>query len=214
MIRDFSLNEFFYLLDATRYTIYLSVLTFLFGGIAGLMIALARTSGIRLVERIAAAYILIFQGTPVLMQIFLAFFGVALLGVDVPAFAAGVFALSLNAAATLGEIWRGCIQAVPKGQTEGATALGLNYVQRMRYVILPQALKISLAPTVGFLVLLIKTTSLVALIGILELSRAAQIVNNITYSPGIVFGIVSTIYFVICWPLSLLSSHLERKMRN
>jgi polar amino acid transport system permease protein len=120
-------------------------------------------------------------------------------------------ALVLNSAAFLGEIWRGCIQAVPRGQTEAAHALNLSYVARMRDVVLPQAFKIALAPTVGYVVQIIKGTSLAAIIGFTEVTRAGQIINNATFQPLEVFATVAAIYFVICWPLSLLAAHMERK---
>jgi len=124
--------------------------------------------------------------------------------------AAGV-ALVLNTSAFLGEIWRGCIEAIPRGQWEAAEALGLHYVARMRDVILPQAFKIALAPTVGYMVQVIKGTSLAAIIGFTEVTRAGQIINNATFQPLLVFGAVALIYFVLCWPLSLLAGRMERR---
>jgi len=133
------------------------------------------------------------------------------LGLDInPWIAAGV-ALILNSAAFLGEIWRGCIEAIPRGQVEAAQALNLKYTARMRDVILPQAFKIALAPTVGYLVQIIKGTSLAAIIGFTEITRAGQIINNATFQPLIVFSAVAAIYFVICWPLSLLAQYIERR---
>ena len=120
-------------------------------------------------------------------------------------------ALILNSSAFLGEIWRGCIQAIPVGQVEAAQALSLSYTSRMKYVILPQAMKIALAPTVGYMVQIIKGTSLAAIIGFTEITRAGQIINNATFQPLIVFSVVASIYFVLCWPLSLVASRMERK---
>ncbi len=108
------------------------------------------------------------------MQLFVVYYGVALVGLNVDAWLAVAIAFTLHASAYLGEIWRGGIQAVPKGQTEAAKALGLHYVSRIKDVILPQALKISLPATIGFLVQLIKGTSLAAIVGFVELSRAGQ----------------------------------------
>ena len=116
--------------------------------------------------------------------------------------------------AFLGEIWRGCIQAIPRGQWEAATALGLRHLPRMRYVILPQAGKIAIAPTVGFLVQLVKSTSLASIIGFVELTRAGQIINNVTFRPFLVFGLVAAIYFVLCWPLSLPEPAARAKVRH
>ena len=161
---------------------------------------------------VVAVYIDIFQGTPLLMQLFVTYFGVVFLGFNISAWTAVSIGLTLNASAFLGEIWRGGIEAVPKGQSEAGAALGLRYVNRMRYVVLPQAFKLSLAPTVGYLVQIIKGTSLAAIIGFAELMRAGQIVSNTTYKPLLVYGIVGALYFIICWPLSLLSDLLERRL--
>ena len=212
MIRPFGYNEFLFILTAAQWTLALSAIAFLGGAIVGLGIALARTSTVKPLRLASTGYIQLFQGTPLLMQLFLVFFGATVLGFDVNPWAAAALGLTLNASAFLGEIWRGCIQAVPKGQWEAAGALGLRYPGRMLYVILPQAAKIAIPPTVGFLVQLIKSTSLAAIIGFTELTRAGQIINNATFKPFLVFSIVAAIYFAMCWPLSLLSSYLERRL--
>ncbi|KAA0680134.1 amino acid ABC transporter permease [Azospirillum brasilense] len=211
MIRAFSYNEFLFLLSAMQWTLALSAIAFIGGATVGLVIALARTSDIKAVRLAATGYIQLFQGTPLLMQLFLVFFGATVMGLDLNPWAAAALGLTLNASAFLGEIWRGCIQAVPRGQWEAASALGLRYPGLMRYVILPQAVKVAVPPTVGFLVQLIKSTSLAAIIGFTELTRAGQIVNNATFQPFLVFGIVAVLYFLMCWPLSLLSARLERR---
>ncbi|MDW7551825.1 amino acid ABC transporter permease [Azospirillum brasilense] len=211
MIRAFSYNEFLFLLSAVQWTLALSAIAFIGGATVGLVIALARTSEIKAVRLAATGYIQLFQGTPLLMQLFLVFFGATVMGLDLNPWAAAALGLTLNASAFLGEIWRGCIQAVPRGQWEAASALGLRYPGLMRYVILPQAVKVAVPPTVGFLVQLIKSTSLAAIIGFTELTRAGQIVNNATFQPFLVFGIVAVLYFLMCWPLSLLSARLERR---
>ena len=211
MIRAFSYNEFLFLLSAVQWTLALSAIAFVGGATVGLFIALARTSDIKPVRLAATGYIQLFQGTPLLMQLFLVFFGATVMGLDLNPWAAAALGLTLNASAFLGEIWRGCIQSVPRGQWEAASALGLRYPGRMRYVILPQAVKVAVPPTVGFLVQLIKSTSLAAIIGFTELTRAGQIVNNATFQPFLVFGIVAALYFAMCWPLSLLSARLERR---
>jgi polar amino acid transport system permease protein len=199
------------LLLAARWTVALSLAAFVGGAIAGLLVLYLRTGRSRAGRRAAWAFIELFQGTPLLMQLFLVFFGAGVLGFDVNPWAAAALGLTLNASAFLGEIWRGSIEAVPKGQWEAATALGLRYVGKMRYVILPQAVKVAIPPTVGFLVQLIKGTSLAAIIGFTELTRAGQIINNATFRPFLVFSIVAALYFVLCWPLSILSGRLERR---
>src|SRR6266404_7896532 len=210
MIRHFTVNDLWFIVSALQWTLALSVIAFVGGGVFGLLVALARTSDNRWLRVASNGYIQLFQGTPLLMQLFLVFFGANVLGFNINPWIAAAIGLTFNASAFLGEIWRGCIQAVPRGQLEASSALGLKYVNMMRYVVLPQAFKIAVAPTVGFLVQLIKSTSLAAIIGFTELTRAGQIVNNATFRPFLVFGIVAGIYFVICWPLSLLSGRLER----
>ena len=211
MIRAFGVNEFLFILAAVQWTVALSAIAFVGGAIGGLLIALGRTSGARMLEYASAAFILLFQGTPLLMQLFLVFFGAAVLGLEINPWLAAAVGLTLHASAFLGEIWRGCIQAVPKGQSEAAIALSLGYVQRMRHIVLPQAMKISLAPTVGFLVQLIKGTSLASIIGFVELTRAGQIINTATFKPLLIFGIVGAGYFILCWPLSLAAGYFERR---
>nr|WP_047577258.1 amino acid ABC transporter permease [Methylobacterium sp. ZNC0032] len=205
-------NEFLFLLTGLKWTVLLSLVGFVGGGVFGLAIALMRVSGSPLMERITAGYIALFQGTPLLMQLFVVYYGLALVGLKLDAWVAVAIGFTLHASAYLGEIWRGSIEAVPKGQTEAAKALSLSYVSRMRDVILPQAIRISLPATIGFLVQLIKGTSLAAIVGFTELTRAGNIVSNQIFQPLLVFGIVGILYFLLCWPLSLYGSHLERRM--
>ncbi|HZY15249.1 MAG TPA: amino acid ABC transporter permease [Ramlibacter sp.] len=210
-MRTFGYPEFLFIVEAARWTIALSLMAFAGGAIGGLLVALARSGDNRLARGAATLFVRIFQGTPLLLQLFLVFFGAPVLGIDLnPWLAAGV-ALILNTSAFLGEIWRGCIQAIPRGQWEAAEALGLHYVARMRDVVLPQALKIAVPPTVGYMVQVIKGTSLASIIGFAEVTRAGQIINNATFQPLIVFSLVAAIYFALCWPLSLLAARMERR---
>jgi polar amino acid transport system permease protein len=211
MSNSFGFGEFGFLMVGLRWTVLLSLIAFVGGGVAGLAVALARTSHSALLRRVMAGYIAVFQGTPLLMQLFCVYYGLGLFGVQLPAWLAVAIAFTLNASAFLGEIWRGSIEALPKGQTEAAEALGLHYPSRMKDVILPQALRIAQPATVGYLVQLIKGTSLAAIVGFIELARAGQIVSNQTFEPILVFGVVGAIYFVLCWPLSLYSARLETK---
>jgi len=209
-MRTFGFPEFLFILEAAKWTLALSAIAFVGGAVLGLIIALCRTSESRAARLLSTGFIQVFQGTPLLLQLFLIFFGAPVLGLDInPWIAAGV-ALTLNSAAFLGEIWRGCIEAVPRGQTEAAQALNLHYAARMRDVVLPQAFKIALPPTVGYVVQIIKGTSLAAIIGFTEITRAGQIINNATFQPLYVFSTVAAIYFFICWPLSLLAARMER----
>jgi polar amino acid transport system permease protein len=210
-MRTFGFPEFLFILEAAKWTIALSMIAFAGGAIGGLLVALGRTSENAFARRAAAVFVQIFQGTPLLLQLFLVFFGGPVLGIDLNPWIAAGIALILNTSAFLGEIWRGCIQAIPHGQTEAAHALGLHYFARMRDVILPQAFKIALPPTVGYMVQVVKGTSLAAIIGFAEVTRAGQIINNATFQPLIVFSLVAAIYFALCWPLSLLAARMERR---
>ena len=210
-MRTFGFPEFLFILEAAQWTLALSAIAFVGGAILGLAIALMRTSESAWARGVSTTFIQIFQGTPLLLQLFLVFFGAPVLGLDINPWVAAGVALVLNSAAFLGEIWRGCIEAIPRGQWEAAQALSLSYSARMRDVVLPPAFRIALAPTVGYLVQIIKGTSLAAIIGFVEVTRAGQIVNNATFQPLVVFSVVAAIYFVICWPLSLLAARMERK---
>ncbi len=210
-MRTFDLSAFLFILEAARWTLALSAIAFVGGAILGLVIALARTSDSQTARGLSIGFIQVFQGTPLLLQLFLIFFGAPVLGIDINPWIAAGAALILNSAAFLGEIWRGCIEAIPRGQLEAAQALNLKYTARMRDVILPQAFRIALAPTVGYMVQIIKGTSLAAIIGFTEITRAGQIINNATFQPLEVFTTVAALYFVICWPLSLLAAYMERK---
>jgi polar amino acid transport system permease protein len=212
MIREFTISEFWYLLQATRWTIALATVAFVGGGLVGLVIALGRIARSRAVKTAAMAYIKTFQGTPLLMQLYLIYFGANMLGLRIEPWSAAAVAFTLYASAFLGEIWRGCIEAIPRGQWEGARALALPYGEQLRFVIVPQALKIAIPPTVGFLVQLVKGTSLASIIGFVELTRAAQVVNNSTFRPFTVYALVAVIYFCLCWPLSRLADRTERRL--
>lgn len=200
------------LLMAARWTVLLSLATFVGGTVLGLAVLMLRTSRVAALRRAAMAYIELFQGTPLLMQLFLAFFGLALLGIEVPAWLAAGGALVLWSAAFLAEIWRGCVQAIPKGQWEASASLALGYSQQMRHIILPQALRIAVAPTVGFAVQIVKGTALTSIIGYTELSKASTIIVNATFQPFAVYAYTALLYFALCWPLSRLALHLERKL--
>ena len=204
-------NHLLYLIIAAQWTVLLSLIAFAGGALVGLPIALMRVSKVAALRLVASAYIQLIQGTPLLIVLFLSYFGLGIMGYKLaPLVAAGV-ALTLYAAAFLGEIWRGCIEAVPRTQWEASDCLGLNRFQQYAYVVLPQAMRIAIPPTVGFMVQIVKNTSLASVIGFVELARAGQIVNNSTFEPFVIFSCVAAIYFALCYPLSVASRYLERK---
>lgn len=212
MIRSFGFSEFLFILDGAKWTVILSILAFTFGGLGGLVVALGRTSAKRWLRYLMATYIQIFQGTPLLIQLFFVYFGLPILGIRVDIWVALIIGLSLHASAFLGEIWRGSIQAVSTGQDEAARALGIGYFHRMKDVVLPQAFRIGLPATIGFLVNLIKGTALAALLGLTELTRSGQLMANITFEPMKVYGTVGLIYFIICVPLTYYSARIEKRL--
>lgn len=212
MIRPFGLGDLIFMLLAVRWTILLAFVSLIGGSVLGLIVALMRSSDSRILKGIALVYIRINQGTPLLLQMFVAFFGADIFGVSTDAFTAATIALSVNSSAFLGDIWRGSIQSVPRGQIEAARALGLPYRWYMQDVVLPQAVRISVPPTVGFLVHHVKSTSLAALIGYVELTRAGHLVNATAFQPFLIFGTIGAIYFALCWPLSLASRRLELRL--
>lgn len=213
MIRDFGSNEFLYLVMAARWTIALSLVAFLGGGLLGLLLAILRVSPWAPARLAAALYIQLFQATPALLLLMLLYFGINFFGIRIDAWMAASIGFTLSCASFLAEIWRGCIESVPRLQWEGARALALDFAKTLRLVILPQALRIALPPTVGYMVQVVKGTSVSALIGFTELARAGTQMNTVTFEPIMVFSTVAMIYFLLCWPLSLLSRYLERRLR-
>lgn len=210
----FTLSRIFInLLIATKWTLILSLIAFVGGGLIGGLIALMRISSNRWASGVSWIYVEFFQGTPLLLQLFLAFFGFSVVtGINLSPLVAASIALTAYTSAFLGDIWRGAIKAVPRGQWQAASAIGFGYFDQLRLIILPQAVRLAIAPTVGFLVQVIKGTSLASIIGFTELSRAASLINNVTLQSLLIFGIAGLIYFALCYPLSTWSQQLEKKL--
>ncbi|HTP60697.1 MAG TPA: amino acid ABC transporter permease [Burkholderiales bacterium] len=197
------------LLDAGVWTVALSLIAFFGGGIVGLVVLFLRTSKRPVLRLAMQGYINLFQGTPLLMQLFLAFFGLATLGIEVSPWFAASLALTLYTSAYLGEIWRGCVEAIPKGQWESSASLAMSYFEQMRHVILPQAVRIAIPSTVGFSVQVVKGTALASIIGFVELSKTSTMITNATFAPFTVYGTVAVLYFALCYPLSWYARRLE-----
>jgi polar amino acid transport system permease protein len=212
MLRQFASGDLWYLVEAARWTVALTAIALAGGGLLGLLVMILRVVPLAPANWLAAAYIQALQGTPLLGQLFVFYFGFSIFGYDVSPWVAAGAAFSFYASAFLAEIWRGCIQAIPKTQWEASAALGLSFLEQLRYVIMPQALRIAIPPTVGFLVQLVKNTSLASVIGFIELTRAGQIVTGATFQPFLVYTCVAAIYFAMCFPLSLFSRQLERSL--
>ena len=201
---------------ATQFTIYLSLIAFIGGGLVGAVIAILRIMPSKSARYGAQAYIWFFQSAPLLMLLFLFGLGVPrLLGVNVNIWVAASLALTLYASAYLAEVWRGAIQSLPGGQWEGSSALGLSFGKTLRLVILPQAVRVSLAPTVGFLVQIIKGTSLAYIIGFSDLMSIGKRWANAPVEgtePFIIYPLMALIYFGLCFPLSRLALALEKRL--
>jgi polar amino acid transport system permease protein len=201
------------LLLAARWTVVLSLIAFVGGGLVALALLVARLSKAQWTHRWIGAYVQVFQGTPLLMQLFLAYFGIALFGINTSAWVAAGLALTLYTSAFLTEIWRGCVASIPKGQWEAAQSLALDFGEQLRHVILPQATRIAIPPTVGFLVQVIKGTALASVIGFVELTKAGTMITNATFKPFVVYSCVALLYFALCFPISLYAKTLERRFR-
>ena len=212
---DFSIWDIFRnLLLAARWTVLLSLIAFIGGGLVGMALLIARIAKVRYADRLVAGYVQLFQGTPLLMQLFLAYFGLALFGINVSPWVAAALALTLYTSAFLTEIWRGCVNAVHKGQWEASTALALNLGEQLRCVIGPQALRVAVPPTVGFLVQVIKGTALASVIGFVELTKAGTMITNATFRPFTVYACLALMYFALCYPISAWSKSLESKLHG
>lgn len=201
-----------FLLLAARWTLLLSAIAFIGGGIGALLLLLLRYARPRIGSRFMHVYVEFFQDTPFLLQLFLIFFGLPMLGIHISPLMTATIALALYATAFLAEIWRGCVDAIPRGQWDASASLGMNFLQQMRDVILPQSLKIAIPPTVGFLVQLVKNTAVTSIVGFHELTKAGNVINNATFQPFITYSMVALIYFAMCFPLTFWSRRLERRL--
>ncbi len=199
------------LLLAVPWTLFLSAIAFVGGTILGFALLVVRIMKPRTAGVVIYGYVQVFQGTPLLMQLFLTYFGLALVGVETTPLLAATVCLSLYAGAFLTETWHGCVMSIPKGQWEASKSLALNLNEQLRHVILPQAMRVSIPPTIGLLVQIIKNTSLASVIGFVELTRTGQMITNVTYDPFFAYGVVALLYFAICFALSTWGRSLERK---
>ena len=212
MNNGFNINHLQFLLQGAGWTVILSLMAFAGGGLLGFGVALARISRSRWLRWPSLAYVQLVQGTPLLILMFLAYFGLSIMGLSLPAIVAAGLSMTIYVGAYVGEIWRGCIEAVPRTQWEAAECLALTRTQRLFKVILPQALRIATPPTVGFMVQIVKNTSITSIIGLVELTRAGQLINNAVFQPFQVFVLVAAVYFILCFPLSVSAKRLERKL--
>lgn len=202
------------LISGAWITIQLTVGSVIVGAVFGLLLALFRISKVPVLTVPTVAYIEFVRGTPLLGQIFMIYYGLGSVGINIPEFASGLLALSLNSAAYNAEIFRGGIQSISKGQMEASRSLGLNYIQSMTYVVVPQAVRFALPPLGNEFIALLKDSSLVAIIGIADLMRVGREITGRTLRPIEVFGYVSLIYLLMTLPLSQFVAHLERRFKR
>jgi polar amino acid transport system permease protein len=202
------------LLQGAMWTVVLTLISGTVGTLIGLVAGLARTSGNVVGKYVGAVYTNLIRGVPVLIILLFVYFALPLIipGALVSAFMTAIIALSIYVGAYMGEVVRGSIQAIPKGQSEAAEALGMNYWVKSRYVILPQAMKIMVPSALGILLSLVKDTSLVSVIGYVELTKAGRITSILTSEPVLVTIVVGGLYFIICYPMSVLGRRYEAKL--
>lgn len=212
LIGDFTTTHLLYLVQSIGWTLVLSLLAFVLGGLGGFGVMLARISRHAPLRLAALVYIEVVQGIPLLILLFVVYYGLSVYGLSLPSLVAAGLAMMVYVSAYLGDIWRGCVQAMPAPQWEAAECLSMTRWQTLRLVIIPQARRLALPPTVGFLVQVIKMTSLASVIGFVELTRAGQIINNSIFQPFAVFGVVGALYFALCYPLSRWSENMESRL--
>jgi len=193
-------------------TVAVSGLSLAAGTVIGFIGGIVRASRSRVAKPLIGAWVDVIRGTPFLVQVFIVFFLLPEFGIQLEAFPAAVIALTNLAACFICEIVAAGIQAVPLGQKEAATSTGLNWLQQLRYVILPQSMRVILPPLVGQYVLLIKDSSVVSAIGVMDVTRVGWLTVQRVPQGLLVFGLVAVLYFVICYPLIQLSNTLEKRM--
>lgn len=211
MLRSFNGSDVEALLRGALWTLALCATSGVLGTLLGLVLGLAVTAPSRIARGLGSAYVYLVRGIPLLIIVFFAYFGIPLLfpQIALSAFATAVIALTVFASAYMAEIFRGSINAVPAGQWEAADALGFGYLRKFRFVVLPQAMRIAVPPAIGFLIALVKDSSLVTVIGFIELTHAGTIVSNLTANPILTYSVVAAIYFVICYGISRLGRWYE-----
>jgi polar amino acid transport system permease protein len=213
MIREVALLDLYYLVLAIRWTIALTLLALFGGSIVGLLVAAFGAARNPVLRWLARTYVGAVQGIPLLAWLFIFYFGLSIVGYNLPPLIAATIGFSIYSGAFLGEIWRGALVAIPKTQWEAGVSIGLTYVEQLRHVIIPQAVRLAIPPTVGFLVQLIKNTSLAAVIGFVELTREGQMTTAATFQPFTVYLMVAALYFSLCYPLTRYSRILEGRRR-
>ncbi|ABC22097.1 amino acid ABC transporter permease [Rhodospirillum rubrum] len=202
-----------FLLKGAGSTIAISLVGILLGQVIGALVCVGRLSGNRLIDAIGALYVSFFRGVPLLIQLLLIYYMLPLIGIDVPALMAAIGALGLASGAYVSEIYRGSLNAIPRGQGEAALALGFSGGSIWRRILLPQAFRLSVPALVNELILLLKASSLISVIGVAELTRVSQTVSASTYRALEIYMAAGVIYFLINGCLAILGALVERHLR-
>ena len=202
------------LLKGAKLTILLTLVVFMIASLLGLLVALGRLSRYRWVRWPLSVYVEFIRSTPGLVQIYYIFYVLPFFGMTLDAIPAGIAGLSLNYAAYMSEVFRSGIQSVPVTQREAATTIGLSYFQTMRFVILPQAIRTVLPPVANYLLMLFKDTSLLSVITIQELLFSGLLLASTTFKHHVILTEIAILYFIICYPVSLLATYLEFRLKN
>ena len=203
-----------YLLRGTLSTVAIAAAVIVAGTAAGVVVGLLRFVPSRAVSAALGWAVEVVRAVPLLLLIFFIFFGLPALGVRIPTFPAAVLAMSLWMAVNTAEVVRGGIQSIPHGQFEAARSTGLSGLQTMRYVIFPQAVRRMLPPFVGLCTILVKDTSLAAIIGTFELTRAEQEIIERTFRSFEIYLAVAAIYFALCFPLTRMAQRAEARLQR
>ena len=206
------MNSLPFFLKGVWMTIAVAGLSLFAGTIIGFIGGVIRAGRNKFLSAIVGIWVDLIRGTPFLVQVFIIFFILPSAGIELEAFPAAVIALSNLTASFICEIVASGILAVPKGQSEAATASGLSYYQQLRHIVLPQAMKTIMPPLVGQYVLLVKDSSVVSAIGVVDITRVGWLTVQRVPEGLMVFGLVGLLYFAICYPLINLSGRLERRM--
>ncbi len=200
------------LIPGIKITIPLTLLSFILGCVIALFLALVQIANVKGLKQFARFYIWIFRGTPLLVQLFIIFYGMPSVGIILDAFPSAVIAFALNLGAYNAEIFRSAILAVPKGQEEAAAMIGLNYPQTMIRIVMPQAFRIAFPPLFNSLIGLTKDTSLASSITVVELFTVAQQIAARTYEPLALYCEAAVIYLIICTVLTAIQNFAEKKL--
>lgn len=215
MFEEFGVQHILPFFKGAGVTLALCVITAILGIIFGTIVGLALTSKKKVLRGVARVYVNVIRGIPLLVILFATYYMIPMLikGMQTSREFASIFSLTLYAAAYIAELVRGSIASIPKGQTEAAEALGMSAYQKMRYIIMPQAVRLLIPPLVGLMITLVKDSALVSIINYVDLTRTGKIIGNLTMNPLLAYSIVAAFYFVICFSISRLANYTEKRMQ-